>query len=553
MFLSNLSIKRPVFAAVLMLALVTLGLFSYRRLAIDMWPDVEIPYITVITAFPGAAPETVEREVSKRIEEAVNPISGVRHVGSVSRESISTVWIEFALEIDVAEAVQEARVKIGAIRDELPAEIAEPVVEKIDFSSMPVVSLAVRAAELAPRELTDLAEKLVQRRVENIEGVGKVDLVGTAFREVAVEIQPERLLALDLGVDDVIAGLRAENVNAPVGRLNRGLAESSVRVAGKPAAVEDYASLVVADIDGRPVALGDVARIVDGVEEQRTLALVDGQPAIALDIVKQSGANTVAVVDAVRRELAALRGDLPAGVQVEIVRDGSIAIREAVRDVQETLVIGALLTILIVFCFLNSWRSTVITGLTLPIAVISSFIVMHFAGMSLNTMTLMALSLSIGLLIDDAIVVRENIVRHLERGDDHHSAARNGTAEIGLAVLATTLSIIAVFVPVAFMKGVVGRFFRDFGITVAFAVAVSLFVSFTLDPMLSSRWYDPDVARSGRRHRLARALDRFNAWFDALADRYRSLIGWALAHRKTTVAIAVLAFVAGLAVFGSLE
>ena len=553
MFLSNLSIKRPVFAAVLMLALVTLGLFSYRRLAIDMWPNVEIPYVTVITTYPGAAPETVEREVSKRVEEAVNPISGVKHVGSTSREGVSTVWIEFELGVNVAEAVQEARVKVAAIRDKLPEEIAEPIVEKIDFSSLPIVSLAVRSETLPPRELTDLAEKLVQRRVENVEGVGKVDLVGTSYREVSVEVLPDRLLALGLGVDDIIKGLRAENVNVPVGRLDHGGTESSVRVSGKPRTVAEYEQLVVAEVEGRPVALGDVARIVDGVEEQRTLALVNGQNAVSVDVIKQSGANTVAVVKAVRKEIAGLERDLPAGATVEVVRDGSVAIRESVRDVQETLVIGAILTILIVFCFLNSWRSTVITGLTLPIAVISSFIVMNFAGMSLNTMTLMALSLSIGLLIDDAIVVRENIVRHLEHGNDHHKAARDGTAEIGLAVLATTMSIIAVFIPVAFMKGIVGRFFRDFGITVAFAVAVSLFVSFTLDPMLSSRWYDPDVARTGKRNAVARALDRFNDWFDRTADKYRALIAWALDHRKTIVAVAALAFVGGMAIFGTLQ
>ncbi len=553
MFLSNLSIKRPVFAAVLMLALVTLGLFSYRRLAIDMWPNVEIPYVTVITTYPGAAPETVEREVSKRIEEAVNPISGVKHVGSVSRESVSSVWIEFELGVDVAEAVQEARVKVAAIRDKLPDEIAEPIVDKIDFSSLPIVSLAVRSESLPPRELTDLAEKLVQRRVENVEGVGKVDLVGTSYREVAVEVLPDRLLALGLGVDDIIKGLRAENVNVPVGRLDHGGTESSVRVSGKPKTVAEYEQLVVAEVGGRPIALGDVARIVDGVEEQRTLALVNGQNAVSVDVIKQSGANTVAVVEAVRKEIAGLERDLPPGTTVEVVRDGSVAIRESVRDVQETLIIGALLTVMIVFCFLNSWRSTVITGLTLPIAVISSFIIMNFAGMSLNTMTLMALSLSIGLLIDDAIVVRENIVRHLERGSDHHKAARDGTAEIGLAVLATTMSIIAVFIPVAFMKGIVGRFFRDFGITVAFAVAVSLFVSFTLDPMLSSRWVDPDIARAGKRNPIARALDRFNEWFDRTADKYRSLIAWALDHRKTIVAVAAVAFIGGMAIFGTLE
>ena len=552
MFLSNLSIKRPVFAAVMMLALVTLGGFSYRRLAVDLWPDVEIPYVSIITPYAGASPETVEREVSKRIEEAVNPIAGVRHVGSISREGVSTIWVEFELEVDVDDAVQEARVKVSAIRDELPRDIGEPVIQKIDFSAMPVVSLAVRSDRLPPRDLTRLAEKQVQRRVENVMGVGKVDLVGTAFREIEVELRPDRLEALGLGVNDVVGGLAGENVNVPVGRLNRNGVEQPVRVTGKPARAEDYASLVIAEIQGRPVHLGQVANVVDGTEERRSLALVEGRPAVALDVIKQTGANTVETVDAVKAEVAALAAELPDGVTVEIVRDGSRTIREAVHDVQETLIIGALLTVFIVFLFLNSWRSTVITGLTLPISVIASFIVMNFAGMTLNTMTLMALSLSIGLLIDDAIVVRENIVRHLERGQDHHTAAREGTAEIGLAVLATSLSIVAVFFPVAFMKGIVGQFFRDFGITVAFAVLVSLFVSFTLDPMLSSRWYDPDIHRTGRRHAVARLLDRFNEWFDRAADRYQGLIAWALDHRRTVMLGAAGAFLAGLAVFGAL-
>jgi HAE1 family hydrophobic/amphiphilic exporter-1 len=354
MFLSNLSIKRPIFAAVLMLVLVTLGVFSYRRLAIDMFPKVEIPYITIITVYPGASPETVEREVSKRIEEAVNPIAGVKHVGSYSIEGVSTVWVEFQLEVEVGEAVQEARVKVSAIRDKLPAEIAEPIVDKIDFSSLPVVSLAVRSDRLPPRELTDLADKVVRRRIENISGVGKIDLVGTSYREVSVEIRPERLEALGLGVDDVIFGLQAENVNRPVGRLDRDEAEHPVRVAGKPADVDQYRSLVITEVGGQAVTLGDVAEVRDTVEERRELALVDGQPAVALDVIKQSGANTVSVVDGIRKEVAALQREVPEGTVVEIVRDGSVFIRDSVRDVKQTLVLGAILTVFIVFCFLNS-------------------------------------------------------------------------------------------------------------------------------------------------------------------------------------------------------
>ncbi len=553
MFLSNLSIKRPIFATVMMLALVTLGIFSYRRLAIDMFPDVEIPVVSVVTKFPGSSPETVEREVSKRVEEAVNPISGVKHVMSTSREGVSTVVIMFHLEVRLNDAVQEVRAKVGAIRGNLPQGIEDPIIQKLDFSAFPIVSLAVRSERLSPRDLTTLVDKKVKRRFENISGVGKVDLVGQSKREVNVNIDPLRLEALGMGVDEVIAGLQSENVNTPLGRLNRGGTEYPLRISGKPDAVEQFKTMVIARRAGRPIPLAEVAQIHDGIEEQRSLALVNGIPAIGLDILKQSGANTVGVVDRVKKEIEILQKELPPGTRVEMVRDASIMIRDSVQDVQETLILGGLLTILIVFCFLNSWRSTVITGLTLPISVISSFTVMNFLGMTLNVMTLMGLSLAIGMLIDDAIVVRENIVRHLERGEDHFTAAREGTSEIGLAVLATTLSVVAVFVPVAYMKGIVGRFFFQFGITVAFAVLVSLFVSFTLDPMLSSRWVDPDIERKGKRHLLARILDHFNRWFDRTADGYRGVIGWALDHRKTVLFLATLAFFAGLGVFSLLQ
>ncbi len=553
MFLSNLSITRPVFATVMMLSLVTLGITSYRRLAIDLYPNVEIPVITIVTVYPGASPEAVEREVSKHIEEAVNPIAGVRHVGSTSRESVSQIFVEFQLEVRADQAIQDARTKIAAIRGDLPAHIEDPIIEKMDIAGLPIVSLAVRSSALPPRDLTTLVEKKIKRRLENVAGVGKIDLVGAATREVAIEIKPDRLDALGVGVDEVIGGLRRENIDTPLGRLTSGADEAPLRVEGKARTVDAFRTMVVTTRGRRPITLGEVADVTDSVEEVRSLAFVDGAPAVSLDVLKQTGANAVGVADAIKREAATLVPELPPGTTVEVVRDGSTMIRESVEDVQQTLIIGGLLTILIVFVFLNSWRSTVITGLTLPISVISSFIVMNFGGMTLNVMTLMALSLAIGLLIDDAIVVRENIVRHLEKGEDHFEAARQGTSEIGLAVLATTFSIIAVFVPVAFMKGVVGRFFFEFGITVAFAVIVSLFVSFTLDPMLSSRWVDPDIARAGRRNPVARLLDGFNRWFDRTADGYRTVIRWALSHRLAIVGLALAAFVGGLTVMGMLE
>jgi len=553
MFLSNLSIRRPVVATVMMLALVTVGLFSWRRLPIDMMPEVEIPVLSIITEYPGASPETVEREVSRKIEEAVNPISGVKHVNSVSREGLSSVIVEFELEVKINDVSQEARAKINAIRRDLPDAMKEPVIQKFDFAAMPVISLSVRSRTMPPRELTELADRTIKRRVENIRGVARAKLVGSSKREVTVNVDPARLSALGMGVDEVVAGLASENVNTPLGRLTLGATEMPLRISGKPAETGGFASMVISRRGTDPIRLSDVATIEDTVEEQRSLALIDGEPAVAIDITKQTKANTVAVVDGVRAAVDQLRTEIPRDVEIQIVRDSSWFIRESVADVNMTLVIGALLTVFIVFLFLNSWRSTIITGLTLPISVVSAFIIMYFLGMTLNTLTLMALSLAIGLLIDDAIVVRENIVRHLEHGEDHFEAARKGTDEIGLAVLSTSMSIIAVFVPVAFMKGIIGRFFFQFGLTVAFAVLVSLFVSFTLDPMLSSRWHDPDILRQGKRSWWHRPLDWFNERFERMAEGYKRVIGWSIDHRKTVVAVALTAFVAGLGVFATLE
>jgi len=551
MFLSNLSIRRPVFAAVVMLALVTLGIFSYRHLNIDLYPDVEIPVLIITTAYKGAPPESVEREITRRIEEAVNTVQGIKHISSTSQEGLSSIAVEFTLETRINDAAQETRAKVSAIRGDLPKESEESVIQKLDFSAAPVISLAVRSDVLDARDLTTLVDKRIKRRIENISGVGRVDLVGNAKREVNVWLDPVHLDALGLGLNEIISGLHEENVDTPLGRLNDQGYEMPVRISGKPKEVWEYPEMVVAWREGRPIRLKDFARIQDGVEEQRTLALVDGEPAVALNVLKQSGANTVAVADRVKRVAADLTAELPAGVRIQVVRDESNFIRESVEDVQMTLILGGLLTIFIVFCFLNSWRSTVITGLTLPISVISSFIIIMALGFTLNVMTLMGLSLAIGLLIDDAIVVRENIVRHLQQGKDHRRASLEGTAEIGLAVMATTFTIVAVFVPVAFMKGIVGRFFYQFGITVAFAVLVSLLVSFTLDPMLSSRWVDPDVegehggARKGR-GLIFRLLVRFNRLFERLAERYQHLIGWALEHRKTVLAAGLASFVGAL-------
>src|SRR5512140_831876 len=347
MFLSNLSIRKPVFATVLMLALVTLGVFSYRRLAIDMFPDIEIPVLSIYTRFPGASPETVEREVTKKLEQAVNPISGVKHVFSTSREGLSTVIVEFNLEVKINDAAQDARSKISAIRNDPPQGIEEPVIQKLDIGGMAVVSLAVRSDAMTPRELTTLVDRKVKRRLENLPGVGKVDLVGGSKREVSVDIDRARLDALGLGVDEVVAGLSGENVNTPLGRLDGGGQEMPVRVSGKPKEVPGFRSMVVA-------TRGGVADVRDGVEERRKLALVNGVPAVAIDVFKQSKANTVGVVEAVTKEIDRLRTELPPSVEIQVVRDGSVMIKESVKDVTNTLILGGGLTVLIVFCFLNS-------------------------------------------------------------------------------------------------------------------------------------------------------------------------------------------------------
>jgi HAE1 family hydrophobic/amphiphilic exporter-1 len=549
MFLSDLSIKRPVFATMMILALVVLGLFSYRRLNIDQFPDVEFPFLVIQTRYSGASPTSVEREVSKKIEEQVNTVEGVKQIQSTSTEGFSTIVVQFNLGTKVMDAQADVRAKIDAIRQDLPKDIDPPVISRANPSDQPIFVLSVRGQDWALRDLTRLADEVVSRRIENIAGVGSVTLVGGLKREIHVLLVPDRLHALGVSPDMVTSAVQRENGDVPAGRVEQGNAENLVRVAGKIRDPRDFAKLIVTTRGGIPVRLGHIARIEDAQEEERDAAFVNGERAVALEVRKTSGANTVAVADGVKGVIDQLNRTLPHGVALATVQDNSTWIRNSVDDVQKTLLEGAFLTVLIVFLFLNSWRSTVITGLTLPVSVIASFLAIYAFGFTLNIMTLMALSLAIGILIDDAIVVRENIVRHVERGEDHYTAAKHGTAEIGFAVMATTFSVIAVFIPVAFMKGIVGRFFFPFGITVAFAVLVSLFVSFTLDPMLSSLWYDPQAEGGAARGPIGRALVRFNDSFHGLGQRYRRVIAWALDHRLTTMGIAVAAFLGAMSLF----
>jgi HAE1 family hydrophobic/amphiphilic exporter-1 len=552
MILSDLSVKQPVFATMMMVALVVLGVFSYMELPIDLFPNVDFPVVTVQTVYPGVAPETVETEVTKRIEEAINPIEGVKHISSTTTEGVSIVMTQFELGTDVSRAAQDVRSKVSALRRDFPTSVEEPVIDRLDPADLPIVSLSVTSPLLSPKELTSLTEKVIQKRLENIEGVGSLKIVGGERREIQVYLKLERMKAYGLTVPDVILALRRENIEVPAGKINSGVMEELVRVEGKVPDPGMLQYLIVKTIRGVPVYLGEIATVTDGYEEQRTLALINGRRALALDLRKQSGSNTVDVAEAVKAALPALNRELPGQTRLSVVKDSSTFIRDAVDDVKNTLILGAIFTIFIVFLFLNSWRSTVITGLTLPVSIISAFIIMKVLGFSLNILTLMGLSLSVGLLIDDAIVVRENIVRHMQFGRDHFEAARYGTSEIGLAVMATTFSIIAVFVPIAFMKGIVGQFFYEFGITVAFAVLVSLFVSFTLDPMLSSRWYDPAVEMNRKRRGLARWLEVFDDKFLRLRGVYEKSIAFSLKHRAWIMVVSLVLFGISLLAFDHL-
>ena len=552
MFLSDVSIKRPVFATMMMVALVVLGIVSFNRLAIDEYPDITYPIVIVQSSYPGASPEVMERDVSRPIEEALNTVQGLKELTSTSLNGSSIVRAQFHLDADVMSAQQDVMSKVARIRRALPPEMDEPIILRFDPNERPIMSIAMQSGERPMRELTSLAEQVVSPRLQSVSGVGGINLAGTETRQIRIEVNPDAMRSYGISVPQIMTALREENQEVPAGRVTRGETEDLIRITGRIVEPAAFANIAVAVRNGVPVRLGDVATIVDGAADKRTAALLgdagspDDQPALALDILKISGSNTVEVADSVRAAALALERQLPADVKLRVIRDDSKKIREGLADVELTIVLGAVLTIMIIYLFLNSWRSTIITGLTLPVSIISAFFIMWVFGFTVNTMTLLALSLAIGLLIDDAIVVRENIVRHVNMGKDHVRAAKEGTDEIGLAVFSTTLAVIAVFIPVAFMGGMIGRIFFQFGVTVTFAVLVSLFVSFTLDPMLSSVWPDPDHENTDtkRMNPIRRAGLAFDRWFEGLADRYPAKLDWALRHRITVLAAAAGSVVA---------
>jgi HAE1 family hydrophobic/amphiphilic exporter-1 len=546
MVISDFAIRRPVITVVSMVALVVFGLVSLTQLNTDEFPEVNPPIVVIAVPYPGASPDNVEREIVEPIEESLAGISGVRKIQSSSLDSFATITIQFTYEKDLQEAVQEIRDEINAIRNDLPPEMEEPVLTKISLDDFPVVSLALASDTMSIPELTLLADPGITRRIRALGGVGSVDISGANTREMSVELRPEALQNAGVSVAEIVGAVQRQNLAAPVGRLQGANDERTIRLRGRVETAEDFKRVVVAERGGRVIRLGDVANVRVGVEEARTTAQYSGQDAVGIDIKKSRGFSTTEVANAIHAEIDVIRPTLPQGVVLHIVRDAGTRVENSVANVQSALIEGAVLTVLVVFVFLNSWRSTVITGLALPVSVIASFIALMAFGFTLNTMSLLGLSLAIGILIDDAIVVRENIVRHVEMGKSHFDAAREGTSEIGLAVTATTLSIVVVFVPIAFMGGEAEQWFAPFALTIAFSVLVSLFVSFSLDPMLSAYWPDPHMAMSERSF-ISRGLDRFNRWFDRQADRYKRVIGWALRHRLSMVALAIGSFVFALA------
>ena len=541
MKLTRIAVDNPVFATMMMVALLVLGLFSYRQLGVDQFPNVDLPVVVVTTNYPGASPETVESEISRKIEESVNAIAGLKTLTSRSFEGQSIVIAEFELSVPAAGAMQDVREKVQQVRAGFKPEVKEPLIQRFNPDDQPIVSIAVRSDIRSARDLTTLADQIIVKRLQTVRDVGRATIAGGVKRQINIELDPGRMNSLRVGVNDVMKAVRDENQNFPAGNVQRGNDDRLVEVTGRMAEPGNFADLIVARRGPAPVYLRQVATVVDGQQEREDIAILNGERAVAIDIIKTQGSNTIEVARGVRKAVADLQTSLPPDVRLEIGRDASRGIQNSVNNVQETMIEGGLLTIAIVFLFLHSWRSTVITGLALPISVFGAFMVMAAFGFTLNVLTLMALSLAIGILIDDAIVVRENIMRHIGFGKTHRQAAIDGTNEIGLAVLATTLCIVAVFLPVAFMGGIIGRFFFQFGIVVSAAVLISLFVSFTLDPMLSSIWYDPQAQGTGRFARLVnRAQERANRV-------YRAVLGWALRWPKTVLLIALASFAGSFA------
>ena len=564
MWLTRVSINNPVFAAMIMLALMVIGLLATFRMKVEEFPNIEFPFVVVNTVYSGASPEVIETDITKKIEDQVNTIAGVKEVTSVTQQGLSQVIVQFDLNIPSDVAAQNVRDKLALVTPTFRDEVTTPIVAQYNPADAPVVSVTFRSDKMSLRELSTYLDNTVKKQLQTVTGVGRVDILGGRQRQIRVLLNPTQMNAYKVSVNQISNALRSENVELPVGTINNQNQEMVIQVNGLVKTPNEFNQIIVAQNRSStgaivPVYLSQVAQVVDGQAEAESASLQNGQPAVAMDIIKMSDANVIDVVDKTQQRLAEIQSTLPPGVTMTVVADSSKSIRGSLNNVVRTLIEGAILAVFIVWLFLGSWRSTIITGLTLPISLLGTLAAIWTFGFSINMMTLLALALCIGLLIDDAIVVRENIVRHVGMGKHHRQAALDGTQEIGLAVLATTLVIVAVFLPVAFMGGIIGRFFYQFGVTVSTAVLLSLFVSFTLDPMLSSIWPDPDAVHqhdrvnervSFRKRPIAWLLDGFQRLLDRLTNLYSHILAWSLRHRLITVLIAIGSLVAAFFAVG---
>jgi len=542
-WLAALCVKRPVFASVLILSLTVIGVFSFTRLGVDRFPKVDIPTVIITTVQPGAAPEQIETEVTDKIEQAVNTISGIDELRSISSEGVSQVMIGFLLDKDTDVGAQEVRDKVNGVLPLLPKTIQQPRVDRFDPDAAPVLSLAL-SANKPIRDITEYADKVLRRQLESVTGVGQVLVLGGRQRQINIWLDADRLRSYNLTVNDVARALQGQNIEIPGGRMDQGPQSLTLRTRGRIQSVADFNDIVVREKSGHPVRLVDVSRVEDGEADSETVANVNGAGTVLLQVRRQSGTNTVEVVHAVKERLGELTTTLPAGYNVRVVRDTAEFIEASIHNVYEHLIVGSILAALVVLLFLTNLRSTIISAIAIPTSIIATFGLVWYMGFTLNMMTMLALTLSVGIVIDDAIVVLENIYRFIEeKHEDQYKAAVDATQEIGLAVLATTLSLVAIFVPVGFMGGIVGRFMKSFGLTMAFAIMVSLLVSFTLTPMLSARWLKVKKhgkdAHSSKDSRVFHLVDVF----------YTRMLEWAMAHRAVVAGLAVLVLLSSAPLF----
>ena len=537
--LAEICIRRPVFATMIVLSLVVVGAAGFFKLGVDRFPSVDLPTISVRTNLPGAAPEEVEALVSQPIEDVINTVDGISELRSVSGQGTSIVIATFKLDRNLESAAQDVRDRVATLGRQLPEDATPPVVQKFDNDSTPVITLSL-TADRSIRELTELADKTVRVQLERVGGVGEVQVVGGLDRAINVWIDAERLAAYQLSISTIRQALTRQNADVPGGNVTTGKEELTLRTLGRFTDPRQFDDLVIANVNGSPVRLRDVGHVEDGTKEQRSLSRLNGVPTVTLDIRRQSGANTVEVINGIKAALPRVIGQLPQDVKVEVIRDQSRYIGAALHEIQTHLVLGSILASLVVLVFMRSWRSTLIAAVAIPCSVISTFGMMRALNFTLNSVTMLALVLMVGVVIDDAIVVLENIFRFIEeKRIEPREAAREATKDIGLAVLATTLSLVVIFLPVSFMSSISGRFLYQFGITAAVAIMVSLLVSFTLTPMMSSRLIRVSDSDAGGGHQAAGSRSGFYRWID---KTYTAMLAFAMRHRLA-VSLVALAFV----------